>query len=306
MIAWSALLVTCALSVQEDARPPFPDLRGPYLGQAPPGVEAEVFAPGIVTKEVMNHASPTFTPDGREVYWSEFGQGARHDTILWSRLVDGAWTRPEPVPFTATEGYGDDVPFVRPDGKRLYFNSFRALPELGLLDREKIWFVERTGAGWSTPRPVARAVNAGQMHWQVSVSSAGTLFYGTDEGMRFSRLVDGEHETPQRVTEVLHAEYTGTTPFIAPDESYLLFASGREGGLGKHDLYVGLCRSDGTWAPPARLGPEINSSGQELCPMVSPDGRYLFFLSQRDRRESGVYWARADFLDELRPRDDER
>jgi Tol biopolymer transport system component len=301
MIAWTALLATCAHSVQEDARPPFPELRGPYLGQAPPGDRAEVFAAGIVTTDVMSHSSPSFTPDGLEVYWSEFGQGERHDTILWSRQVEGQWTRPEPVSFTSTEGYGDDVPFVAPDGRRLYFCSFRALPELGLTDREKIWWVERTDSGWSEARPVAAAVNSGQMHWQVSVSARGTLFYGTDEGMRLSRLVDGEHQPPEEVTQALHPAYTGTTPFIAPDESYLMFASEREGGLGKHDLYVGFRRPDGTWAAPARLGPQVNSDRQELCPMVSPDGEYLFFLSQRGRRDSGVFWIRADFLESLRP-----
>ena len=214
--------------------------------------------------------------------------------------VDGA-AAAIPVAHTPPGGYGDDVPFVTPDGRRLYFCSFRALPELGLADREKIWFVERTAAGWSAARPVARAVNAGQMHWQVSVSARGTLYYGTDEGMRLSRLVDGEHQAPEAVEEALHPQYQGTTPFIAPDESYLMFASGREGGLGKHDLYIGFRGSDGEWCAPVCLGPEINSPRQELCPMVSPDGRYLFFISQRDRQESGVYWVRADFLEALRP-----
>lgn len=37
----------------------------------------------------------------------------------------------------------------------------------------------------------------------------------------------------------------------------------------------------GAWSSPQNLGAPINSSGEETCAMVSPDGRYLFFTSNR-------------------------
>jgi len=54
----------------KDVKDVFPVLRGPYLGQKPPGMAPEVFAPGIVTTELNEHGSPTFSPDLSEMYWS--------------------------------------------------------------------------------------------------------------------------------------------------------------------------------------------------------------------------------------------
>jgi len=44
----------------------------------------------------------------------------------------------------------------------------------------------------------------------------------------------------------------------------------------------------------------VNSPAIELCPMVTADGKYLFFLSQRDG-ESHVYWVSAAVIEKLRP-----
>ena len=52
---------------------PFPDwkeLQGPYLGQKPPGMIPEIFAPGIVSTDFYNHSSVTMSPDGNEIYWA--------------------------------------------------------------------------------------------------------------------------------------------------------------------------------------------------------------------------------------------
>ena len=81
-------------------------------------------------------------------------------------------------------------------------------------------------------------------------------------------------------------------PFVAPDGSYLLFAR-------EFDLYVSFRKQDGSWADPASLGPEINSPAIDICPMVSADGKYLFFLSQRGG-ESHTWWVEAKAIENLR------
>jgi hypothetical protein len=48
-----------------------------------------------------------------------------------------------------------------------------------------------------------------------------------------------------------------------------------------HDLHVSFWREDGSWTEPLNLGEGVNSSSAEVRPYVSPDGRYLFFTSNR-------------------------
>jgi len=58
--------------------------------------------------------------------------------------------------------------------------------------------------------------------------------------------------------------------------------------MGKSDLYISLNRG-GQWRPPRNLGPVVNSAASEVCPTVSPDGRYLFFTSTREGGRPRIY-----------------
>ncbi|MEN6310164.1 MAG: ankyrin repeat domain-containing protein [Acidobacteriota bacterium] len=263
----------------------FPVLTGPYLGQILPDVEPKRFAPGIVTG---GHTTVAVSPDGREIYWAEAFR------IVVSRLENGHWTRPAVVSFSGasdTPMY-DDAPFVAPDNKRLFFTSLRPVGS-GSGSKENIWFVDRTSGGWSTPRPVSPEINAMQLHWQVSVSNSGTLFFagkreGEADGIYYSRLVNGEYARPENAGPAINSPEVATCPFIAPDESYIIFARVRNGEL--EGLFISFKAKDGQWLPPGAFSKNVDSP----TAIVSPDGKCLF---------TGLSWMDAKFIEELRPRD---
>jgi two-component system LytT family sensor kinase len=70
---------------------------------------------------------------------------------------------------------------------------------------------------------------------------------------------------------------------VAPDQRYIIFSSsGRRGGTGPAgNLYISFRRADGTWEAAPNLGPLLNTDRTEFCPVVSPDGPYLYFTSDR-------------------------
>jgi len=278
--------------------PQFPELKGPYLGQTPPGAEPVVFARDIVSglEEFSNHSSLSVSPDGSELYWGggiqlrgapgNFG-GYRYG-IRVTKLQNGRWTAPQFASFSGVAEYNDDNPFLTPDNKRLFFTSRRPVEGTGAR-KENIWFVDRTADGWSTPKPVGAAVNAMLLHWQVSVTASGTLYFGgtgpEGGGIYYSRLVNGEYTTPTRMGPVINTR-GASTPFIAPDESYLVFARMQD-----RQFYVSFRSKDGEWQPPVGLGERL----QGVCPRVSPDGKYFFFLGE------GVVWAETKTIEALRP-----
>ena len=95
-------------------------------------------------------------------------------------------------------------------------------------------------------------------------------------------------------------EYQGGSPFIAPDGSYIIFNSmDLPGSFGSMDLYIGYKNPDGTWTKPVNMGPSVNSSFDEILPMVSRDGKYLFMRTKRNGI-SGVYWMDAKIIEELK------
>jgi hypothetical protein len=69
-------------------------------------------------------------------------------------------------------------------------------------------------------------------------------------------------------------------PYIGKDNLTLFFASNRAGTIGGADIYVTTRESeDAPWGAPVNLGPNINTTGAEVCPTYTVSGRYLYFVS---------------------------
>lgn len=267
------------------------EITSPYLGQSPPGKSAERFAPGIIDDDL--HAPVVFSPYGDEVYWRPMDDGAI-DEILYMRMQDGRWTAPQVVPF-ASRFSDSDNPCFSPNGERLFFTSFRPLRWFEPFDsKERIWYVERTGQGWSNPKALGPAINSMDLHWQLSVSENGALYFASEDDIYRSEFVDGQYQTPMRLGEGVNTPNDEGHPFVSVDESYLVFSSnGHPNRVGDYDLFISLRRMDGTWSEAINLGEGVNSHDQDFYPVVSPDERYLFFLSGRGVSHS-VYWVDFD------------
>jgi len=281
----------------------FPVLKGDYLGQTPPGDKAELFGRGIVSSIWGLHSTAVFSPDGNEVYWAPMmtfpGELYSRGGLLMMKRVNGRWSAPALAPFSSLEANAD-VPFFSGDGKRIYFISDRPLPAGASDGKERIWYADRTASGWSEPRPLDSVVNDHAMHWEFSLDKEGNLYFagqasdsrGMDD-IYCARFVNGKYEKPANLGDPISTAAEETTPFIAPDGSYLLFSR-------QYDIWASFRASDGSWSAPVKLGPEVNSPEIELCPIVTADGKYLFFLSTRGG-ESHAHWVRADVIDKARP-----
>ena len=74
-----------------------------YLGQKPPGLKAEVFAPGIVTTEHMEFFG-SFTPDLQEFYFKRKGGKYEKSTLVVIRYEDNEWKESIVAPEEASIG----------------------------------------------------------------------------------------------------------------------------------------------------------------------------------------------------------
>jgi Tol biopolymer transport system component len=189
------------------------------------------------------------------------------------------------------------MPRFSPDGRRVYFHS-----------RDDIWVGEKQGDEWSEPRclglisrfPELKAV------YMPSVTMTGTLYFispAHDSSIYRAEFVNGEYTKPQLLPRNINLPpFHNWAPFIAPDESYLLFSSNRTGSLDDHgDLYISRRQADGSWTDPVSLGEPVNSPVQEVFPGLSPDGKYLFFCRYTPGHNNDVYWVNAASIPALRP-----
>ncbi len=262
----------------------FPLLEGPYLGQTPPGMTPELFAPGLVSRGFHEH-SLTMSPDGKEMFFVMADASYSVYRIIHIRNENDAWSVPQLAPFSSD--HHDFGPTFAPDGRRLFFASSRSTTDREELnDLSRIWYVEEVGDSWGSPHYVELPVDSIADVGNPSLSAKGTLFYqyrSADESWDiYSSEFDGsKYGLPQSLGARINTRHNESAPFIAPDESYLLFHSNRPGGYGSMDLYVSYRLKDDSWSVPTNLGNKINSSAADWKPMLSPDGRYLFFSSYR-------------------------
>lgn len=261
--------------------PRFPVLTGEYLGQPRPGGKAVLFAPGIVSGRQTFHGSVAVTPDGTEMLWSV--GGGRNTTIYRAKKAGGRWTGPE----VFSPG---DVPFVSPDGRKLYLVGWA---QAGGAEREVIYVRDRAPSGWSAPRPLPEVINSlPAIHWGVSESRDGTFYFSAGERVRYSECRNGQYGEPVVLDRLKNVN--AYSPFVAPDGSYLLGNIEDEG----ERMFIIFKKKDGAWTEPLDLA-DIVGVKHGFCPMVTPDGRYLFFLSMLDGLYA-PYWMEASFIEELR------
>ncbi len=69
-------------------------------------------------------------------------------------------------------------------------------------------------------------------------------------------------------------------PYFAPDDKRVYFLSNRAGGYGGDDIYYAVYDSTRKiFGNPVNMGTQFNTSGNEDCPSISPDGKNLLFCS---------------------------
>jgi Tol biopolymer transport system component len=292
IILFAVILLQFSFANCQNSHNDFPVLKGLYLGQIPPGSAPKVFAPGIVSTDMINHSSISISPDGNEIYWamSPLDTPSR---IYFSRMVNGVWSEPEIAAFTKTED--GDCPVISPDGRKMFFNSDRVNAQ-GNRRRERIWCTERIQEGWNEPFCLSGEINDEHLHWQVSVDNQGNLYFGSErtgtkgrDDVFFAGLINGSYRKPVSMENEINSDAHEGCPYIAPDGRYLIFS--RNGGL-----WISFKGNDGRWVKAVSMGREFEG----VCPYVSPDGKYIFFLKMGMRNDD-VYWASAQIIGKLRP-----
>jgi len=270
-----------------------------YLGQTPPSKTAQLFAPDTIKH--LAHSSPTFTPDGKEIYWSTVSENKEPRKIYYVKYENNNWSEPKVATFSGN--YHDDQPFISYDGQKLYFASKRPKGINGQQELD-IWISKKIDQGWGEPKPIDKLIG----FWTPSITRTGTIYFldiiKGKVGISRSELINGEYSTSEFLPEQINQKQSQNwCPFIAPDESYLIFSSDREGGVGSGDLYICFKDEKGEWKEPINMGESINTSKQERFPGVSPDGKYLFFTRWHSPpNHHDLYWIDADIINDLRNR----
>ena len=250
-----------------------------------------VFAPSVISG-AAHETAPAFAPGGRSVLFGRSSAAASF--ILESHRSGSMWSKPVIANFS---GHWTDMePAMSPDGSYVVFASNRPVAPGGApLDGDaggspqpgtgsNLWRAERVAAGWKTPVRLPGVINRGTSVFPPSVAANGDLYFMRPVGVKgrfaifLSRMTATGYAEPEPLS-FSDGSVTDVDPAVSPDGSFMVFGSGRHPGT-DIDLFVTF-HDDGKWSDPVNLGQSVNSAGSDAEPRIGPDGRTLYFSSDR-------------------------
>ena len=145
-------------------------------------------------------------------------------------------------------------------------------------------------------------VNSDSHEVHPTIAKNGNIYFfslvkGRSTDLFCSKFINNHYEKPFNLGPSINTEYNETDPFVAPDDSYIIFQSKRPGGFGNNDLYVSFKKRDGSWCKPINMGPLINSEQSDKCGRVTLDGRFFIFSRGRTgSKMSDFFWIDAKII----------
>jgi hypothetical protein len=264
-----------------------------YFGETPPSLIPIPFTPNIPSAN-GEFESGIFSPDMQEFYFTTLkGKEKKRSSF---------------VVYYENNQWGDAVetdfkwPMFSVDGTKMYIGkSYR----------------EKTQTGWSEAQPMGEFLIE-QAHG-LSVSSNGTFYFPffkkEDKGrgnLGYSRIEKKQYQAPVKLAAHINKGEYIAHPYIAPDESYLMWDVEREDNLGSSqpDIYISFKENNGSWGHAINMGSTINTALYEQSPRVSPDGKYLFFIRGEFKKhkdgkrywQGSSYWVDIQVIENLMPR----
>ncbi len=282
----------------------FPELTGPYIGQNPPGLTPEIFASDIICTDAPEGCS-SFSNDGNLFMFVR--SGSNNPGIFIMEQVNGIWTKPQLASFSAGKFDWDFM--LAPDDRHVFVSSGRPVKEGGdpLLGGHQIWVSKRNGNKWTNAKLLKYPVNLGVHDSYPSITTDGTLYFFSrrsggngDADIYRCKNIYGKYDNVENLGAPINGIYSDLDPFIAPDESYLIFCSDRPGGMGKDDIYITFRTKEDGWTDPVNLGKEINYPYHEYIPSLTLDGKYFFFTTNKTGNLY-IYWVSSKIIEELKP-----
>jgi len=262
------VLAICSVACAE------PLVKGPYLGQTPPGSTPQIFAPGLICHPGSHQWEgwATFSADGNTFCFQ------RVSGVYIAENTDQGWTTPELIKRIPPNKWAPASACLSPDANSIYFISGKRpwVKNYGLKR------CDRTTHGWSEPQILGPPLSSIR-ETSCSIAANNNIYLCSNrkgwDGKSGIWVVPFVDNTWPRAIHLSIDHPLGNDPGIAPDESFMVIYSIRPGAIPgtETNLYLTLRRSDGSWTKPRDMGPRINSNYYEYGARISPDKKYLFF-----------------------------
>lgn len=139
---------------------------------------------------------------------------------------------------------------------------------------------------WEPPARLPDLINSAAEDYEPRQSADGMTLYfvrgkaGQNADIYYASRSPQGWSDPRPLTAI-NSEADDLGPQPSADGEAIYFYSNRTGGLDGYDLWVSRRGTYGDWRTPDNLGPTVNSEFNDYGPALTPDGKTLYFSSNR-------------------------
>ena len=153
---------------------------------------------------------------------------------------------------------------------------------------ENIYLTDFEKEKWTTPKSISDQINTPFNEGTCTISADGKIMVFTScEGrdsfgscdLYISKKMGENWSKPENLGNKVNSRYWDSQPSLSSDGSKLYFSSERPLGYGKKDIWMSELDQNGNWKPAVNLGPNINTSQEDVSPFIHANGYSLFFSS---------------------------
>jgi len=287
----------------------FLETENAYFGLTPPGLIPEVFAPNIVSDSTWaEHCQLAVSPNGKEIFWSAWTAAYKAEDgeknteqLFYSTYENNAWTKPKLAEFTKDNPHGlNGGPCFSPNGDKLFFYQVKS-PWVS--SNMNTYYVEKKNGKWGEePMILDQSYNSEKRNYSPIFTKNGTA-YKNRMGIISKYAFDDNSFTLIDSIIIYEGFRQAWNFYMSPNEEYVIFADLHDGGYGDTDLYISFKTEENNWGHPINLGPDINTEFRERFPIVSPDGKYLFFMRHTETQD--FFWVSTEIIEDLKKQSEE-
>jgi len=207
------------------------------------------------------------------------------DIYMSTKDVKGNWSTPKNIT-TINSPYNEATIGLSVDGQQVLITSDRLKEGNG-----DIYLSKLNGEQWGAPERFPSPINTKYWEPDACFNVDGSVMYfvsdrpggyGGCDIYYVKRLPNGDWSLPENLGPKVNTPYNDRAPFMHPDGVTLFFSSEGHSNMGGFDIFQVMQNEDGTWGDVENIGYPINTTGNDVCYVTSPDGKRSYYASYRE------------------------
>lgn len=297
------------------------DVNYPIIADIP---KLQLLASGLVVEALgknvnsdYSELNPLLSPDGKTLYFSRKNHpqnvgGVKDLEDIWFSELDssGHWQIARNMGNTfnnAGPNFINSIQSVTPDGRTAVMLLGNKYSKRGKM-QAGVSLSSNVGGSWSKPvaLTIANDYNFNEKANYFLTNNRKTLLMSVErEDSRGDRDLyvsflqgDSSWSEPLNLGDVINTASEESAPFLAADDKTLYFSSKGFSGYGSSDIYASR-RLDDTWtnwSPPENLGPEINSTLEDLFFNIPASSEYAYYSRGVSETNTDIFRVKLPIL----------